>query len=172
MSKGRMRKTYELDQVANTAAVSPKPIAPEYSDRAWANMRVPKLNRTTGTWCWSEEWCTAYDELFVPLPLTGYILVPNKQRYIDPAFEEDLKKACKIGAEWASICARRAIQLGLAGWLARHFPACGHFQLPGRHVAGWLIVWPATCSVVFASRSLAMHQSAQRLPRPVRTLLA
>ena len=124
MNKGRTCKPSELYQVANTVVVSPKPIVPDNFDRAWASMRVPKLSRTMGTCSWSEEWCTAYDERWVLLPITGYILVPNKQRYIDPDFEADLKEACETGEEWATICACRAIKLGLAGRPVRRCPAC------------------------------------------------
>ena len=67
----------------------------------------------TNTWCWEQAWCTAYDERLVALPITGYILVPNKQKYIDPDFEADLKEAITTGEEWSIICARRALQLGL-----------------------------------------------------------
>ena len=124
MNKGRTCKKSELYQVANTVVASPKPIVPDNFDRAWASMRVPKLSRTMGTCSWSEEWCTAYDERWVLLPITGYILVPNKQRYIDPDFEADLKEACETGEEWATICACRAIKLGLAGRPVRRCPAC------------------------------------------------
>ena len=124
LNKSRTRKTSELYQVANAVVVSPKPIVPDNFDRAWANMRVKKFIRTSGTWCWSEEWCAAYEKRLVPIPMTGYIPASNKQRYIDPDFEADLKEACETGEEWATICACRAIKLGLAGRPVRRCPAC------------------------------------------------
>ena len=87
---------------------------------------------TTGTWCWEQEWCTAYDERLVTLLVTGYVLAPNKQMYIDPDFEEDLKEAIASGEEWSVLCARRALKLGLAGRLVRHCPACGRLHLAGK----------------------------------------
>ena len=84
---------------------------------------------TTGTECWAEEWCTAYNERLVPLHITGYMRVPNKLRDFDPDFEEDSQEACNTCEEWASICARRAFKWGLAGRLARHCPACGQLQV-------------------------------------------
>ena len=57
----------------------------------------------------------SYDERMDSLPITGQTLVPNKQRYIDPVFEEDLREAIGTGKEWSVICARRALNLGF-GW--------------------------------------------------------
>ena len=90
--------------------------------------------KTTGTWRWEREWCTAYDEILVTLPIPGYVIVPNKARYIDPDFEEDLKEAIAIGEEWSVICARRALKLGLAGHPVRHCPACGKLHVVGKGV--------------------------------------
>ena len=132
LNKSRTCKTSELYQVANTVVVSPKTIEMRNCDRTWALMRVPRLMPITGKWCWEQERCTAHDERLVTLPITGYILVPNKQTYIDPDFEADLKEAITTGEEWSVICARRALQLGLAGRPVRHCPACGRLHLAGK----------------------------------------
>ena len=88
----------------------------------------------TGTWGWERAWCTAYDERLVTLPITGYILVPNQQKYIDPDFEADLKEAITTGEEWSVICTRRALQLGLVGRPVCHCPACGRLHLAGKRL--------------------------------------
>ena len=120
MSKVRTCKTSELVQVANSVVGSPKPIVPENFYRAWADMRVPRLLNKTGSWCWERELCTVYDERLVTLPITGFIMIPRKPRYIDPDLEEDLREATATCEKWYVICARRALKLGLVGRLGAH----------------------------------------------------
>ena len=100
MNKSRTRMTSELYPVANSVIVSPTAIAPENFDRAWAKMRVPRLNRALGAWFWAHEWCTAYDEKLVSLPITGYILTPDKQRYVDPSFYGGFAGGMLIRGRW------------------------------------------------------------------------
>ena len=115
--------------------------------------------KTTGTWRWEREWCTAYDEILVTLPIPGYVIVPNKARYIDPDFEEDLKEAIAIGEEWSVICARRALKLGLAGHPVRHCPACGKLHVVGkRGSVGSSSVTRVTASMVSARPLYATTQ--------------
>ena len=144
LNKSRTCKTSELYQAANCVIVSPKIIEPQNIERAWVRMKVPRFLSVTDTWCWEQAWCTAYDERLVGLPITGYILVPNKQRYIDPDFEADLKEAVTTGVDWSVICTRRALQLGLAGRPVRHCPACGRL-----HVAGKAFCWVYSCSAFY-----------------------
>ena len=144
LNKSRTCKTSELYQVANSVIVSPKTIEPQNIERAWVRMKVPRFLSVTDTWCWEQAWCTAYDERRVGLPITGYILVPNKQRYIDPDFEADLKEAVTTGVDWSVICTRRALQLGLAGRPVRHCPACGRL-----HVVGKAFCWVYSCSAFY-----------------------
>ena len=77
-------------------------------------------------------------------PLLAIYLSQNKQKYIDPDFEADLKEAITTGEEWSIICARRALQLGLAGRPVRHCPACGRL-----HLAGKGFCWVYLCSAFY-----------------------
>ena len=54
----------------------------------------------------------------------------------------DLKEAITIGEEWSVICARRALQLGLAGRPVRHCLACGRLHLAGKGF-GWVYMCSA-----------------------------
>ena len=69
LTKGRPCKTAELHQVENTVVLSRQPVQAEGFDNAWALMKVPRLNSLTGTWCWTREWRTSYDETLVPRQL-------------------------------------------------------------------------------------------------------
>ena len=86
----------------------------------------------------------AYDDCLVPIPITGYMMKPNRQRYIDPDLEEDLQEACKPAEERASTCAGCAIKLGLAERLVRHCPACCKLQ-----VVGAAFCWVVHCTVYY-----------------------
>ena len=44
MNKRRTGKTSELYHVAKTVVVSPKPVRLQKIDKAWAKLKVPKLN--------------------------------------------------------------------------------------------------------------------------------
>ena len=96
IAKPRVFTTSELYQVAN----------PLSSHRRRLLLRTSTVHgqgceyqdsRALGTWFWTHEWCTAYDESLVSLPITGYIMIPDTQRYIDPDFTEDLQEACTTG---------------------------------------------------------------------------
>ena len=132
MNKSRTCLASELYQVANSVIVSPTAIALENFNRAWARVRVPRLNRELGTLFWAHEWCAAYDERLIALPITLYILTPDKQRYIDPDFTEDLQEACSSGEDLSIITSRRAVTYGLSGRPVRHCPACGRLVLAGK----------------------------------------
>ena len=134
MHKGGTCKTSELYQVATSVVLSPTSMVPRDFDRAWAGMQVPRLMKTTGTWCWEREWCIASDERLVTPPITGYMIVPTKTRYIDPDFEDDFREAIAMGEEWSVICAWRALKLGLAGRPVRHCLACGKLHVVGKGI--------------------------------------